>query len=63
MRGLKRGMKQYPVLVGVIGIIDRMQTVEEATLAMDFFLNHKTDFIGIRFSLIINSKCSCRSRE
>eukprot|EP01128_Nolandella_sp_AFSM9_P008546 TRINITY_DN524_c0_g1_i3.p1 TRINITY_DN524_c0_g1~~TRINITY_DN524_c0_g1_i3.p1 ORF type:complete len:394 (-),score=86.45 TRINITY_DN524_c0_g1_i3:86-1111(-) len=47
MKGLKRGMEEFPVLVGVIGIIDRMQTLEEATEAMDFFIKNNDSFMAV----------------
>jgi len=47
VRGVRRGEEEYGVVVGLIGIIDRMQSQEEATMALDFFLRHRLDFLAL----------------
>lgn len=48
MRGLARAQTTYPsLLVGLIGILDRMQTPAEAETAFLFFLEHRSDFLAL----------------
>ena len=47
LRGIARAQLRYEVGVGLIGIIDRSQSLEEATAAMDFFLAHRADLVAV----------------
>lgn len=47
MKGLKMAEKKFGIAVGLIGIIQRNKSVEEATKAMNFFIERKGDYIGV----------------
>lgn len=47
MRGIQRAEKQFPMVVGVLGIIVRSQSFKEARKCVDFFIQNKKDFIGM----------------
>lgn len=48
LRGVQRAQREHGGIgVGLIGILDRMQSAEEARAAMDFFIQHKHTFVGV----------------
>lgn len=48
VEGVKRAERQYSQMaVGLIGIMDRCSTLEEATDAANFFIENKDTFVGV----------------
>ncbi len=48
LAGIKRAEVQYPdIVVGLIGVLDRCSSLEDATIATDFFIQHKNTFVGV----------------
>lgn len=47
VRGVSKAEGQFNIAVGLIGIIQRISTVEEASQVMEFILNHKETFVGV----------------
>lgn len=47
MKGIQIAEKKFGMSVGLIGIIQRIKSVAEARKAMDFFIDHKKDYIGV----------------
>lgn len=46
VRGIGRAQKQWPMAVGLIGIIQRIKPVAEARKVMEFIIDHKDSFIA-----------------
>lgn len=46
-KGVERARKELPLAVGVIGIIQRTQPLEEAEKVADFFIENKQSLIGM----------------
>lgn len=47
MKGVERAQKTYPMAVGVIGILGRIQPVPEAKKSADFIIENKDTFVAI----------------
>jgi adenosine deaminase len=47
MKGIQLAEKKYGITVGLIGIIQRIKSLAEAEKAMDFFIDHKKDYIAV----------------
>jgi len=46
-RGVQRGCQDYDIGVGLIGIIDRNLSFEEASISTEFIIQNKNTFVGI----------------
>lgn len=46
-KGLDLAMKKYPMAAGLIAIIQRIKSFQEAAKVCDFVIDHKDSFIGI----------------
>lgn len=47
MKGVERAQKTFPMAVGMIGILGRIQPVPEAQASADFIIENKESFVGI----------------
>jgi len=47
MKGIKAAEKEFPVAVGMIGILQRILPVEDNLKVMNFMVDHKEDFVGV----------------
>jgi len=47
LRGIARAESEVQIAVGLIGIIVRSQSLQEAAKSMNFFIEHKDSFIGV----------------
>ncbi|KAJ3325922.1 hypothetical protein HDV06_002307 [Boothiomyces sp. JEL0866] len=47
MKGVNRARAQFGIVVGLIGILDRNSTLEEAQTVSDFFIQYKCDFVAV----------------
>lgn len=47
VKGIERAQKIYPLAVGIIGIMGRIQPVAEAQKSADFIIENKDTFVGI----------------
>lgn len=48
IKGVEQAEREYPQMaVGLIGILDRCSTIEEATQAANFFIANKDTFVGV----------------
>ncbi len=47
VKGLKRGEDQFGIAIGLIGILQRVKSFQEAEKALQFFIDHKSDYVGI----------------
>jgi adenosine deaminase len=45
--GVKQAQSKYSIAVGLIGTVQRIKPVPEAEKVIDFFIEHKNDFIGV----------------
>lgn len=46
-KGLKKAEEKFGISTGLIGILQRIKPVKEAAAVMDFFCEHKEDFIAV----------------
>ncbi|KAJ3260316.1 hypothetical protein HK103_000951 [Boothiomyces macroporosus] len=47
MKGVEKARSKYGIAVGLIGILDRNSTLEEAKRVSDFFCKYKRDFVAV----------------
>lgn len=46
-KGLNLAMQRFPMVAGLIGIIQRIKSFEEASKVVDFMIDHRESFIGL----------------
>jgi adenosine deaminase len=47
IKGIKAAEKEFPIAVGMIGILQRILSVEDNLKVMNFMVDHKDDFVGV----------------
>jgi adenosine deaminase len=47
IKGVQMAEKKYGMAVGLIGILQRTKPIHEAQKVMDFFIDHKNDYIAV----------------
>lgn len=47
MKGLTRAEKKFGMVTGLIGIVQRIKSVEEAQKVVDFFIDHKSEYLAL----------------
>ena len=47
LRGIRRAQETYPMVVGLIGLLQRIKTVEDNTWWCDWILERKEHFVGL----------------
>jgi adenosine deaminase len=47
MKGVQMAESKFKMAVGLIGIIQRIKSVSQAESIIDFFIDHKSDYVGV----------------
>lgn len=47
VKGLERAEKQFGIVSGLIGIVQRIKPVQEAQKVVDFFIEHKSEYLAL----------------
>lgn len=47
LKGIRMAEEKFGIVVGLIGIVQRIKSLTEAEKAIGFFIDHKADYIGI----------------
>ncbi|KAJ3277133.1 hypothetical protein HDV01_000185 [Terramyces sp. JEL0728] len=47
MKGVNRARQSYGIVVGLVGILDRNSSLDEAQKVSDFFIKYKCDFVAV----------------